>query len=223
MTISWTLTAAGLVQEASARVQMTGQNQILTAHQLSRGMAHLNALLKLLQTQGPNEWRRTNQSVDLIQGQAAYVLNPRPDKVRDCFYVETDTRDVIMGRWNYDDYDRMPVKTQQGRPVCYTIDRQRTATNLVVWPTPDATAAARTIRVSYDRVMEDVAGNDDIVDVPQEWLDTIVDNVAGRLATEFRIENLSAQEVKQRAGASLQALLGHDSEESITFMIGDTW
>ena len=222
MAIAWTLKTAELVTEASQRIQMVGQNQTLSAYQLARGKAHLNALLKLLQTQGPNEWRRANQSVTLVQGQASYVLSPRPDKVRDCFYVETASRDVIMGRWNYDDYDRMPVKTQEGRPVCYTIDRQRTATNLVIWPTPDATAATRTIRVSYDRVMEDVSGNDDIVDVPQEWLDTVVDNVAGRLATEFRIENASAQEVKQRAGNSLQALLGHDSEESITFMIGGT-
>ena len=222
MAIAWTLTTGELITEASQRIQMVGANQNLSAYQMARGKAHLNALLKLLQTQGPNEWRRANQSVDLIQGQASYALSPRPDKVRDCFYVETDAREIIMGRWNYDDYDRMPTKTQQGRPVCYTIDRQRTATNLVVWPTPDATAAARTIRVSYDRVMEDVSDNADIVDVPQEWLDTVVDNVAGRLATEFRIENASAQEVKQRAGNSLQALLGHDSEESITFMIGGT-
>lgn len=222
MAIAWTLTTAELVIEASSRVQMTGQNQTLNAYQMARGKAHLNALLKLLQTQGPNEWRRANQTVTLVQGQAAYVLSPRPDKVRECFYVETAAREIIMGRWNYDDYDLMPTKTQQGRPVCYTIDRQRTATNLVVWPTPDVTAAARTIRVSYDRVMEDAVDNADIVDVPQEWLDTVVDNVAGRLATEFRIENPSAQEVKQRAGNSLQALLGHDSEESITFIVGGT-
>jgi hypothetical protein len=220
MAITWTLTAGQAVEEAARRIVMIGEAQNLSAYQLARGLAHMNALLKLLQTQGPNEWRRTSQSVYLIQGQASYALSPRPDKIRDCFYVETDTREVIMGRWNYDDYDLLPTKTQQGRPTVYTVDRQRTATNLVIWPTPDATAAARTIRVSYDRVMEDVATTADIIDVPQEWLDTVVDNVGGRLATDFRIENASAQEVKARAANSLEALLGHDSEEFITFIVG---
>jgi hypothetical protein len=68
--------------------------------------------------------------------------------------------------------------------------------------------------------MEDVSDTASIIDVPQEWLDTVVDYVGGRLATNFRIENPSAQETKQRAQASLEFLLGHDSEESITFMIG---
>lgn len=222
MTIAWALTAGELITDASQRIQMLGQNQNLSAYQLARGLSHLNGLLKLLQTQGPNQWRRANQTVDLVQGQASYTLSPRPDKVREAYYSETDEREMPMGRWNYDEYDMLPTKTQQGRPVVYTIDRQRTSTALIVWPTPDAAAAARTIRVSYDRVMEDVTATSDIVDVPQEWLDCVTDFIGGRLATEFRIENASAQETKQRAAASLQELLGSDREESITFMIGGT-
>lgn len=221
MTIAWTKTASEVADDACRRVQMLGQGQTMSAYVQTRAFSHMNSLLKLLQTQGPNEWRRANQTVNLVQGQASYELDPRPDKVRDCFYVESASRELVMGRWNYDDYDMLPTKTQEGRPVVYTIDRQRTATNLVIWPTPDATAAALTIRVSYDRVMEDIVNNNDIVDVPQEWLDCFLDIVGGRMATEFRLENKSAEEVKARGAASLEALLGHDSEESITFTMGD--
>jgi hypothetical protein len=220
MSITWTLTAGGLVIEAAQRIQMLGQGQNLSAHQLARGLAHLNALLKLLQTQGPSQWRRASQTVDLVQAQASYTLSPRPDRVRDAFYQEENGRELVMGRWNYDDYEMLPTKTQQGRPVVYTIDRQRANTAIVVWPTPDATSAARTIRVSYDRVMEDVTDTASEIDVPQEWLDTVADTVGGRLAVDFRIENPSAQEVKQRAQASLAELLGSDREESITFVLG---
>lgn len=220
MSITWTFTAGEIVTEAAQRIQMLGQGQNLSAYQLARGLSHLNSLQKLLQTQGPSQWRRANQTVDLVQGQASYTLDPRPDRVREAYYQETDEREVIMGRWNYDEYDILPTKTQQGRPTVYTVDRQRTATALVIWPTPDATAAARTIRVSYDRVMEDVTDTASTIDVPQEWLDCVADALGGRLAVDFRVENPSAQEVKQRAASSLAELLGSDREESITFMMG---
>jgi hypothetical protein len=220
MSITWTLTAGGLVIEAAQRIQMLGQGQSLSAYQLSRGLSHLNALQKLLQTQGPSQWRRANQTVTLVQGQASYTLSPRPDRVRGAFYQEAASREIIMGRWNYDEYDMLPTKTQQGRPVVYTVDRQRANTSIIIWPTPDATAATRTIRVSYDRVMEDVTDGSSEIDVPQEWLDCVADVVGGRLAVDFRIENPSAQEVKQRGATSLAEVLGSDREESITFVMG---
>ena len=222
MTISWTLTAGGLASEAASRVQMIGQGQTLTGHRWNRAKAHINAMLKLLQTQGDNRWRRSSQSVTLVQDQASYTLNPRPDVVREAFFVTTATGyERAMGApWNFDDYERIPIKTQSGHPNVYSVDRQRTQTDLYVWPRPDATAAANhTIRVLYERVIEDVEQPADIVDVPQEWLDCLADVLGGRLATDFRIENPSAQEVKARGAASFEALLGHDSEESITFTL----
>ncbi len=223
MAIDWTRTATEVATDAYTRVSMLGANQSLSAYQFDVAKTHLNGMLKHLQTYGENQWRRTDQTVSMVQGQAAYVLNPRPDTIRNAFHVDANARELEMGRWNYDDYDRLPVKTQQGRPTVFTVDRQRTATNLVIWPTPDAANAALTLRVSYDRVMEDITSPTSIVDVPQEWLDTVIDELGQRCAATFRIENASVALVRQRAQAGMLDILGHDAEETILFTVGDQY
>ena len=205
------------MDDALRRVSMLGSGQNASSHQWIVAKSHLNGLLKLLQTQGPNEWRRTLQTVTLVASTATYTLSPRPDRVKKVYHRNSAGQDFPLAQWNYDDWEMMPVKTSTGRPTIFVIDRQRTATTITLWPVPDATAAAGSLRVSYERVMEDVSATSDIVDVPQEWLDMLTDLIGSRMASSFRIENASVQEVRERGVASLNAVLGYDREPSIRF------
>ena len=219
MTITWTKDAGTLVDDALRRVQMLGDGQSASAHVWSVARDHLNSLLKLLQTQGPNEWRRALQTVALVAGTASYTLSPRPDRVKQVYHRNTASQDFWLNQWNYDDYERLPVKTATGRPTIFTLDRQRSATTIYLWPVPDTTAAAGSLRISYERVMEDVSDRADIVDVPQEWLDTITDLVGARTADSFNVGDKSpAMAAKERGLASLEAVLGYDREPSIRFV-----
>lgn len=218
MTITWTKTAGEVAKAAGQRITMIGQGQALSGHQWDVARDHLNGVLKLLQTQGPSRWRRALQTVSLVSGTATYTLSPRPDAVKSVYHRNAAAQDFLLQEWNYDDYERLPVKTTTGRPTIYALDRQIAQTTLTLWPVPDTSAAAGSLRVSYERVINDVATPDDALDVPQEWLDGVIDVLASRLASSFRLENESVQKVEARAAGSLAELLGYDRDRSIRFV-----
>lgn len=197
---------------------MAGAGETLPAHVWSVAKDHMNGFLKLLQTQGPNEWRKAQQSVTLVASTATYTLTTRPDKVAVVLYRDANSRDRPMKRWNRNEYLNIPYKTSTGLPVMYLIERAVSSTSLTLWPVPDASAALGTLVVDYERVINDVSLPADALDLPQEALDPFTDILAARLATSFRIENRSAEEVKQRAVGAMNEFLGYDREESVTFV-----
>jgi len=156
MSISYTRTAGELVDDALKRVQMLGEGQSASAHQWSIAKSHMNGLLKIIVTQGPSEWRRATQTPAMTAAVAYVTCSPRPDRVHRVYYRNASGFDLELQQWNMDDYDRIPVKTSTGRPTVFAVDRQRTSTTIYLWPVPDATIAAGTLRVSYERVPEDI-------------------------------------------------------------------
>lgn len=220
MSISLTKTAGELVDSGLKRVQMLGEGQTATGHQWSVAKDHLNGLLKLLVTQGPSEWRRAMQTPAMTAGVATITCNPRPDRVMRVYYRNTAGMDYELQQWNMDDYDRMPVKTSAGRPTIFAVDRQRTSTTIYLWPVPDATNAAGTLRVSYERVPEDVTLPGDTLDVPQEWYDVLMDLVGARTAQSFQLGAQPAViAAEQRGAGNLNELLGYDRGYSVRFAI----
>lgn len=220
MSISLTRTAGEIVDEALQRVQMIGEGQSASAYQWSVAKSHMKGLLKLLVTQGPSEWRRAIQTPTMVAAQAYVVCSPRPDRVKRVYYRNTAGFDLEMQQWNMDDYDRIPVKTSTGRPTIFAVDRQLTTTTIYLWPVPDATIAAGTLRVSYERVPEDITVTSDVVDVPQEWEDTLIDLVGARTAQSFQLgDRPAAVAAAQRGSGNLNELLGYDREPSVRFAI----
>lgn len=218
MAITWTKTAGELALMAAQRIQMAGAGETLPAHVWSVAKDHMNGFLKLLQTQGPNEWRKAQQSVTLVAATASYALTTRPDKVEMVLYRDANSRDRPMKRWNRNQYLMVPYKTSPGLPVMYLIERAVASTTLTLWPVPDTNAALGTLVVDYERVINDVAEPGDALDLPQEWIDGFADIIGARLASSFRIENPSAKKVEERAAGAMNELLGYDREEDITFV-----
>lgn len=220
MTISWVKTAGELVDAALKRVQVLGDGQTASAYQWTLARDHLNGLLKLLITQGPSEWRRTTQTPTLVASQAYVTCSPRPDRVMRVYYRNTSNFDLELQQWNMDDYERIPVKTTTGRPTIFAVDRQRTTTTIYLWPVPDSTIAAGTLRVSYERVPEDVTSTGDTLDVPQEWLDTLMDLVGARTAQSLQLgDKPSVVAALDRGAGNLNELLGYDRNYSVRFAI----
>jgi hypothetical protein len=220
MTITWTKTAGELVDSALKRVQIIGNGETASAYLWTLARDHLNGLIKLLVTQGPSEWRRATQTPAMTAAVAYVTCSPRPDRVMRVYYRNTAGFDLELQQWNMDDYERIPVKTSTGRPTIFAVDRQRTSTTIYLWPVPDTTIAAGTLRVSYERVPEDVANTSDIVDVPQEWLDTLMDLVGGRTGQSLQLGDRPAVAAAlQRGVGNLNELLGYDRNHSVRFAI----
>lgn len=220
MSISHTKTAGELVESALRRVQMLGKDQSADAHVWNIAKDHLNGLLKIIVTQGPSEWRRATQTPAMVASQAYVTCDPRPDRVHRVYYRTTSGFDLELQQWNMDDYDRVPVKTTTGRPTVFAVDRQRTATTIYLWPVPDATIALGTLRVSYERVPEDVEATSDIVDVPQEALDILIDLVGARTAQSFQLGQMpQVIAALERGRGNLNEFLNYDRGHSVRFAI----
>ena len=220
MTITWSKTAGELVDSALKRVQIIGNGETASAYLWTLARDHLNGLIKLLVTQGPSEWRRATQTPALVASQAYVTCSPRPDRVMRVYYRNTAGFDLELQQWNMDDYERIPVKTSTGRPTIFAVDRQVSTTTIYLWPVPDATIAAGTLRVSYERVPNDVVNTSDVLDVPQEWLDTLMDLVGGRTGQSLQLGDRPAVAAAlQRGVGNLNELLGYDRSFSVRFAI----
>lgn len=220
MSISLTYTAGEFVDEALKRVQIVGDGQTASAYLWTLARSHINGLLKLLVTQGPSEWRRATQTPAMVAAQAYVTCSPRPDRVHRVYYRNASGFDLELQQWNMDDYERIPVKTSTGRPTIFAVDRQRTATTIYLWPVPDATIAAGSLRVSYERVPEDVVNTSDILDVPQEAFDVLMDLVGGRTGQSLGLgERPPVAAALERGTGNLNEFLNYDRGYSTRFAI----
>jgi hypothetical protein len=156
----------------------------------------------------------------MTAGVAFVTCSPRPDKVMRVWRRNASSVDFELQQWNMDDYERIPNKTSTGFPTIFAVDRQRTSTVIYMWPIPNATSAAETLRVSYERVPEDVTSPNDTLDIPQEWVDVLIDLVGGRTGQSFSLGDRPAVVAAlERGGNNLNEVLNYDRDYSIRFVI----
>ncbi len=86
---------------------------------------------------------------------------------------------------------------------------------MTLWP---VNTEDQVILFSGARVIEDVEDLDNDVDVPQEWIETVIVCLAERMIPDFNIDTLSpgvAQRITARSQALHQKLLDFDRPGSV--------
>jgi hypothetical protein len=88
------------------------------------------------------------------------------------------------------DYQRIPSKTQEGRPFNYFVERGKvgnTRRTITFWPTPDGTSADEAIMWVLMRP-EDATGLPENISVAWEWFDAYACDLTARLAEKYAPE-----------------------------------
>lgn len=182
----------------------------------ANGLLHLNLLLKTWATD-PKLFILAEGSVTLSASTASYTASPvslarRIRGVR----RRTSNIDTPLEPFSREEYLDEPAKTATGMPRGWYFDPQRATRTLYVVGVPDATiAASTTLRIDYERVIEDSDALDDDPDVPQEWLEALTYALAARLCTPLKVTTSAPQRaaaITERAGV-LYAQLTADSDE----------
>lgn len=222
--IASTVTAADVVRLAMQELGVLSSGEVPTAEEGATGLEKLNWMLKSYQAKGCNLWRDTETTVTFGVGVATVTLSPRPIDVIDARLVVTADYERPLTAWELAEYRTLPNKTAPGQPTIYTINKQRDAVTMTVWPVP---IVSTVVKYTYARVIEDVAALTDNLDVPQQWAETVWMGLAMRLANTFgasRTDPAAAERVTQMAAILEQALLDQDRPASI-FMgpAGQTW
>jgi hypothetical protein len=183
-------------------------------------LSELNLMLKAWQNSGYNLWTYTSGSLALTTA-ASYTLSPaRPLRILNARFKESATASEIpMWRMTRDEYDELPNKTTTGTPTQFYYDKQREAAKLYIWPVLSS-ATAQTIEYTYERELEDLTATSDIVDVPGEWWEATMYNLAARLMETVPLQRQNPI-VPQRAVALLDEALAADREGSVFFGCGD--
>lgn len=223
----FTLSNNEIVAKAFNILGVGSEGEPITARMYQDGTLSLNLLLKTWGAQA-HLWTLTEGSVTLVASQADYALatlfSVKPMRVlsvrRRVTASSIDTPLMEMSRQEY--YDQ-PNKTIASVPTSFYYDPQRATGALSIWPTPStATAADQTLKVTYLRRMEDMDGSSDEADVPQEWLQALIWNLALDLMTEYPVNDATlAKLIIGRATKLYDDLKGFDEEPASIFLQPD--
>ena len=133
---------------------------------------------------------------------------------------ESNDQDTPIITQSHEEYQRLPNKEIDGETniVYYHPEHRSTARGTIyLWPRPPS--VARTMRLSCLLPLQDfdAAGNN--ADMPTEWLDTIVWNLAKRLLPKYGAAgHASAAAIVQGGTTMLNEMLQWDNEpESVYF------
>lgn len=156
-------------------------------------------------------------------GSAVYVYQSdiiRPLRVvsarRYNFASAIDTPMMLYSRI---DYRNMPNKTNTGIPTISFYDPKGGAnTQGVMWLWPSPPDVTNAVKFTWWRPVQDFTASSNTPDLPQEWLDALVWNLAYKMAPEYDAPPNRYEMLKEQAATSLDLVMGWDREpESYNF------
>jgi hypothetical protein len=117
------------------------------------------------------------------------------------------------------DYRNMPNKLSTGTITQFFYDPRGGANTqgvINVWPTPSDALSA--FKFTWYRPLQDITTQSQIPDLPTEWLNAIIWNLAAEISLEYDTPPQRMQMIDQRAGRYLDLAAGWDREiESYMF------
>lgn len=113
------------------------------------------------------------------------------------------------------DYLNLPLKTQRGAVSQVWYDAQMTTGYLNLWMAPEATT--QLIKFTWQKLIEDFSSAADNPDMPQEWIDTLIFNLAEVMMPEHPVPDKEAKIIVGLAAKFLDEMQGADREEGSVF------
>lgn len=228
--VNFSMTAEQIVSDARSLLGIDAEEEPLQATELSTGLKALNLMLKAWQADEEMEWTYTQGTVTLVSGTASYVFGAGgtftsvPFAINDDAYITRGGSDLPMIRLSREEYRAIPRKDSTGYPTQWYYDRQRSGGTLYVWPSPDTTAGV--FNFTYRRIVNDLDAAADTLDLPQEWHEAVIYNLAVRLIPRYSvIGDAEARLVTSQAAEFYGKLKGFDIGEgkgSISILPADS-
>ena len=152
------LDVAEYIEEAFERCGL----EVRTGYDLKTAKRSLNLMLAEWANRGLNQWTIKQRTQTVTQADGEYDLGADVIDVLSLM-VRRDNTDFALTRVSRDTFLSIPVKTTQGRPSQFFLDRQITP-NLKIWPVPDNSTDV----IVYDALtrMDDADAQVNTLDMP---------------------------------------------------------
>jgi hypothetical protein len=146
---------------------------------------------------------------------APTILNVRE------FVVANNPSEIPMARINKDDYQNLPDKAFQGRPVQFWLDIQRDTPVIRLWPAVQLQYTFYQLVLTRKRYLMDVGTLTETLDFPQRWFEAVVSELAARLAMEIQEVDVSLVTVLRGAAdrAMQVAWTGEEDSSPVYFRV----
>ena len=200
MAVTGTQTVRQICTAALRKAGVTEVGESPEAEIMDAAREELDSMLKAWQSQDLLSMR-ASQSLTLTTA-TSYTLNPvRPLRILSARFKRGGIETPMM-EMTRDEYDALPIKTTPGIPTTFYYDRQREAALFYVWPVLAATDG-ETVEITYEREVTDVDDLNAALDLPAEWYDATVTNLAYRMTGEFPRNPVIVQRLKIDAAEAL--------------------
>ena len=221
-----------IIQEAYDRIGI----HAVSGYQLKSARRSLNIMFQEWANRGLHYWEIGNANLDLVEGQASYILYRSAtdgtsattipaslygvdDILEATFRTNRGTttqNDSALTKINRSTYSGLSNKLSKGQPTQYYVQRFIDNITLNIYPTPDATAAAKEVSFYYVKRIQDAGGYSNTADVPYRFVPCMVAGLAYYLSQKYKPELV--QQMKLLYEDELNRALTEDGSSSSTYI-----
>ena len=207
-----------------------------SGNDLKTARRSLNIMFQEWANRGLHYWEIGNANLDLVEGQASYILYRSAtdgtsattipaslygvdDILEATFRTNRGTttqNDSALTKINRSTYSGLSNKLSKGQPSQYYVQRFIDNITLNIYPTPDATAAAKEVSFYYVKRIEDVGGYSNTADVPYRFVPCMVAGLAYYLSQKYKPELV--QQMKLLYEDEFNRALTEDGSSSSTYI-----
>ncbi len=198
---SYQLTRNQIIESALRKLGVLAEGQTPSTQNYTDGSMALNTVVSQLRAVGMPLWARSEYTFTPTTGTynigIGQTLNtPFPVKMLQAFRSETNAK-IPLEIVAREDFNILPT-TSTGSPIKINYQPYINYGTISFWPTPTATNT-NPITLVYQRPYQYFTASGETMDFPEEWYNSIIYNLAVRLAPEWGVPLPDRQMLMQEA------------------------
>ena len=231
-TFDKTFSVDDIIEQAFERLGI----QDVTGYHLKSSRRSLNIMFQEWGNRGLHYWEVGELDLDLVEGQAEYKFfrsagdgtnaTSVPANVHGISDIleaqlrsnrtQTDQSDSPMTKVDRSTYAGFSNKLSKGTPNQYWVQRLIDHVSVSIYPTPDATSAAKDMHFYFIKRIEDVGAYTNATDLPFRFVPCMVSGLAYYLSMKYTPQ--LTQQMKLLYEDEFQRALQEDGSSSSTYI-----
>jgi len=231
MSTTFTLSRDDIITLALRKLGVLDIEGVASAAQLTNHSLVLNMMLKAWQSKGMKLWTVKEYSLPLVANTNVYTIGPagtvvqnKPLKLIQAWLRNESVSpnvDLPMNIISRQEYNILSAKNSQGIANSVFLTPNSTDATLKVWLSPDTnTATNYKLWIVVQEAISDVNSNV-ATDFPNEWMQSLVWNMAAELAMDYGIPDQRMQLIAMQAAKYKEEMEDWDVECNSTFFQPD--
>ena len=245
MSSTFTVTRDQIISLALRKLGVLEMGDTPDAATISNASLALNLFIKQMSTEGLKLWKNQELVIPMTNNVTTYTLGgansvamydsfdtgfttpitDKPLKLLQGFYrnnQSTPPVDTPLQMLSKKEYNELGSKQSPGVPNSIFYDIKTTYGSLYAYTTPNSTVATNyTLHLVMQMPLNDLNRAQDVPDFPNEWMNTLVWNLADQLAIEYSVPANHRQEIALRAKTYRDELTAWDVDTYSTFFQPD--